>query len=38
MLKRKLQEFGKTNNLQIISIDNPEELIFIVKNIHEQNK
>jgi superfamily II DNA/RNA helicase len=38
LLKRKLQEFGKTNNLQIISIDNPEELIFIVKNIHEQNK
>jgi len=38
LLKRKLQEFGKINNLQIISIDNPEELIFIVKNIHEQNK
>ena len=38
LLKRKLQDFGKTNNLQIISIDNLEELFFIVKNIHEQNK
>ena len=38
LLKRKLQEFGKLNNLQIISIDNPEELSFIVKNIHEQNR
>ncbi len=38
LLKRMLQDFGKIHNLQIISIDNPEELFFIVKSIHEQNK
>jgi len=33
LLKRKLREFSKEHNVQIIAIDNEEELYFIVKNI-----
>ena len=38
LLKRKIQEFGSKNKLQIIPVDNSEELFFIVKNIYEQNQ
>jgi len=34
LLKQKIKAWGKQNDLQAISIDNPEELYFIVKNIH----
>jgi len=34
LLKQKIKIWGKQNNLQAISIDNPEELYFIVKNIY----
>jgi Fanconi anemia group M protein len=34
LLKQKIKVWGKQNDLQAISIDNPEELYFIVKNIH----
>lgn len=33
ILKRKIQEFAKEHNFQAITIDNEEELYFIVKNI-----
>ena len=36
LLKKKLQQFSVDNKLQIITIDNPEELYFIVKSIVEQ--
>jgi len=38
LLKRKIQEFGSENRLQIIPVDNSEELFFIIKNIYEQNQ
>ena len=38
LLKSKLQEIGKFHSTQIISIDNDEELYFIVKNILEPSK
>ncbi|MBA7520527.1 hypothetical protein ES705_12623 [subsurface metagenome] len=34
LLKQKIITWGKQNDLQAISIDNPEELYFIVKNIY----
>ena len=34
LLKQKIKVWGKQNDLQAISIDNPEELYFIVKNIY----
>jgi superfamily II DNA/RNA helicase len=34
LLKQKINTWGKQNDLQAISIDNPEELYFIVKNIY----
>jgi len=34
LLKQKIKTWGKQNDLQAISIDNPEELYFIVKNIY----
>jgi len=34
LLKQKIKAWGKQNDLQAISIDNPEELYFIVKNIY----
>jgi len=38
LVKKKLKQFGVDNKLQIITIDNPEELYFIVKSIVEQKK
>ncbi len=38
LLKKKLQQFSSDNKLQIITIDNPEELYFIIKSIVEQKK
>ncbi len=38
LLKKKLQQFGLDNKVQIITIDNPEELYFIIKSIVEQKK
>ena len=38
VLRRKIQMFGNTNNLQVIFIDNSGELFFIVKGIYEKNK
>jgi ERCC4-related helicase len=38
VLKRKLQEFSKKYSMQTISIDNEEELYFIIKNILENKK
>ena len=35
-MKEKLKDFRTINNFQVISIDNSEELFFIVKNIYEQ--
>jgi Fanconi anemia group M protein len=35
--KREIQAFGKLNNIQIITIDNSEELFFIVKNIYDHS-
>jgi len=35
VLKRRIQEFAKEHNFQAITIDNEEELYFIVKNILE---
>ena len=35
ILKRNIQEFAKEHNFQAISIDNEEELYFIIKNIVE---
>ena len=35
LLKKKLLQFGSDNKLQIITIDNPEELYFIIKSILE---
>ena len=37
LLKAKLSNFGNKNNLQIINIDTPEELFFIIKNIYQHN-
>jgi len=34
LLKQKMKTWGNQNDLQAISIDNPEELYFIVKNIY----
>jgi Fanconi anemia group M protein len=34
LLKQKVMNWGQKNDLQAISIDNPEELYFIVKNIY----
>ena len=34
LLKQKIKTWGEQNDLQAISIDNPEELYFIVKNIY----
>jgi len=34
LLKQKIKVWGKQNDLQAISIDNPEEFYFIVKNIY----
>jgi hypothetical protein len=34
LLKQKIKAWGEQNDLQAISIDNPEELYFIVKNIY----
>ncbi len=34
LLKQKIKTWGKQNDLQAISIDNPEELYFIVKNMY----
>jgi superfamily II DNA/RNA helicase len=34
LLKQKIKTWGKHNDLQAISIDNPEELYFILKNIY----
>jgi len=38
LLKQKVIKWGQTNDLQAISIDNPEELYFIVKNIYLHTK
>jgi len=40
LLKQKIKTWGQKNGLQAISIDNPEELYFIVKSIylHAKNK
>ena len=38
LLKRKIKEFSKQNNFQVINIDNEEELYFIIKNIVENPK
>ncbi|MFX1257042.1 MAG: helicase-related protein [Promethearchaeota archaeon] len=35
LFKKKIQEFGALHELQIISIDNSEELYFIVKNVYQ---
>ena len=35
VVERKIQEFAKKHNIQVICIDNEEELYFIVKNILE---
>ncbi|MHA1292431.1 MAG: DEAD/DEAH box helicase [Promethearchaeota archaeon] len=34
LLKKKIQEFGFKQDIQVISIDNEEELYFIIKNIY----
>jgi len=38
LLKQKINNWGKLNDLQAISIDNREELYFIVKNIYLHTK
>jgi hypothetical protein len=38
LLKQKINIWGKHNDLQAISIDNPEELYFILKNIYLHSK
>jgi len=38
LIKREIQDFASKNEIQIISIDNPEELFFIIKNIYMQGK
>jgi Fanconi anemia group M protein len=38
VIKRRIQEFAKQNNVQAITIDNEEELYFIVKNILEAKR
>ncbi|MFX0058447.1 MAG: DEAD/DEAH box helicase [Candidatus Heimdallarchaeota archaeon] len=38
LLKKKINEFGNKKDLQVIMIDNPEELYFIIKNIYEHHK
>jgi Fanconi anemia group M protein len=38
LLKKKIKEWGLKNDLQAISIDLPEELYFIVKNIYLHSK
>jgi len=38
LLKRKINDFGGQYNIQAISVDNPEELYFIVKNIYLHHK
>jgi Fanconi anemia group M protein len=38
LAKREIQAFAKENNIQTISIDNEEELYFIIKNIIETKR
>ncbi|MFX0008875.1 MAG: DEAD/DEAH box helicase [Candidatus Hermodarchaeota archaeon] len=38
LLKTSIMEFGKKHNFQTVSIDNPEELYFIIKNIYDHTK
>ncbi len=38
LIKRKFQDLGSKHNFQVITIDNEEELYFIVKNILESSK
>ncbi|MFX0039587.1 MAG: helicase-related protein [Promethearchaeota archaeon] len=38
VIKRRIQEFAKQNNVQAITIDNEEELYFIVKNVLEAKR
>jgi superfamily II DNA/RNA helicase len=38
LLKQKINNWGNQNDLQAISIDNPEELYFILKNIYLHSK
>jgi len=38
LTKRKFQDLGSKHNFQVITIDNEEELYFIVKNILESSK
>ena len=38
LLKQKVVNWGQKNDLQAISIDNPEELYFILKNIYLHSK
>ncbi len=37
LLKTKFRNLGNTYNLQVINIDTPEELFFIIKNIYQHN-
>jgi len=38
LLKQKIKNWGQKSDLQAISIDNPEELYFILKNIYLHSK
>ena len=38
LVKRKLQEFAKEYKVQAISVDNEEELYFIIENLLNSNK
>jgi len=38
LLKKKINEFSSEKGLQVIVIDNPEELYFIIKNIYKHHK
>jgi Fanconi anemia group M protein len=38
LLRQKFTEFGKNNSIQIVNIDMPEEVFYLVKNIYEYNK
>jgi len=38
LVKRKLQEFAKEHKIQAISVDNEEELYFIIENLLNSNK
>jgi hypothetical protein len=37
-LKKKIQSFGNNHQIQLISIENPEELFFIINSIYENQK